>query len=177
MSSGGVPRPATYYYPSVLYLVGMIAGAAALVAGGIWVVLSGDAPLFPLVASVLGVPFFTCAGVFLAARLILRKPELVLTDDGLVHRQYGRIGWDEVTHARIQTVRTSAFSHARFLQLGLHDPDAFYARSSRWLRLMAKANRRLGYGQANLAGSTLGAPLEQVLNAMRTYRPGLVILE
>lgn len=177
MTSGGIPRPPTYFRPSVLYLVGMIVGAAVLVAGGVWIVVSGDAPLFPLIAGILGIPFFTAAGLFLAARLVLRKPELVLTDDGLDHRQFGRIAWDEIAHVRIHGVGTSTFTKTNFLQIGLYDPDAFYARSSLWLRIMAKINRRFGYGHVNLPGTTLGAPLDQVQNAMRAYHPDLMVLD
>jgi hypothetical protein len=176
MTSGGVAQPATFYYPTILRSVSMIGLSVVFIALGVWIVLSDDVPLVPLIAGVLCIPLGLGAGLFMVGRLIWRKPELVLTGDGLDHRQSGHFAWDEVAHARIFVQRTSAFSTMRYVQLGLHDPQAYFARSPRRIRLLAKLNQKLGYGTVNLPESMLGASAEQVLTAMRHYRPTLRIL-
>ncbi|MFI6224674.1 STM3941 family protein [Nocardia salmonicida] len=176
MTAGGVAQPATFYYPSIPRSMAMITLSAVFVALGVWIVLSDDAPLVPLIAGVLCIPLGLGAGLVFVGRLIWRRPELVLSNDGLDHRQSGRFTWDEVAHARIFVQRTSALSKVRYVQLGLHDPEAYFARSSRRIRLLAKLNQKLGYGAVNLPESMLGASAEQVLTAMRHYRPTLIIL-
>ncbi|MFD3748271.1 STM3941 family protein [Nocardia sp. NPDC058633] len=176
MTSGGVAQPATSYYPTLLRSVSMIALSAVFVALGVWIVFSDDAPLLALISGVLCIPLGLGAGLFFVGRLVRRRPELVLTEDGLDHRQSGRFAWDEVSHARIFVQRTSAFSTMRYVQLGLHDPEAYFARSTRRIRLLAKLNQKLGYGTVNLPESMLGASAEQVLTAMCHYRPTLRIL-
>lgn len=176
MTTGGVAQPATFYYPSILRTVGMIVVSVVFVALGVWIVGSDDAPLLPLIAGVLCIPLGLGAGSLFIGRLVSRRPELVLTEDGLDHRQSGRFTWDEIAHAGIFVQRTSALSKVRYVQLGLHDPEAYFARSSRRIRLLAKLNQKLGYGTVNLPESMLGAPAEQVLTAMRHYRPTLHIL-
>ncbi|MFD4433042.1 STM3941 family protein [Nocardia sp. NPDC058497] len=153
----------------------MVTVSFGFVALCVWIVSSDDVPIFPLVAGWLGIMLFAAGGIFFGDRLIRRRPELVLTDDGLEHRQWGRLRWDEVTSVRTIAISTSAISKMRYIQIGLRDPEAFYARSSGWIRLLAKSNQKLGYGTVNLPSTTLGAPIAQVLTAMRFHRPDLII--
>ncbi|MFD3703469.1 STM3941 family protein [Nocardia sp. NPDC058658] len=176
MTAGGSAQPATFYYPSVLRSVTMIPVSAVFSGLGVWVVLSDDMPLWPLISGVLCIPIGLASMLFLIGRLIWRRPELVLTGDGLDHRQSGSLAWDEVAHARIFVQRPTAYSKVRYVQLGLHDPEAYLARSSRRIRLLAGLSQKLGYGTVNLPESMLGAPAEQVLTAMCHYRPNLIIL-
>lgn len=154
----------------------MLVGSVIFVAIGVWVVSSDDVPLVPLVAGIVGIPMFCAAGVFFFGRLVRRRPELVLSDAGLVHRQSGSLAWHEVAHARVFVQRPSASTKVRYVQIGLRDPQAYYARSSWWLRLMVKANNKLGYGDLNLAESMLGASAEEVIRAMRHHYPELVVV-
>ncbi|MDO3648948.1 hypothetical protein [Nocardia mangyaensis] len=58
MTSGGAPRPATVFYPSVPRLVLMIVGSSMFTVIGIWIALSGDMPMWMLIAIAVCILFF-----------------------------------------------------------------------------------------------------------------------
>ncbi|MEV0076754.1 STM3941 family protein [Nocardia neocaledoniensis] len=172
MSTGGVPRSATNFYPSVSRMVGLLAISLVFTASGIWMVARGTPVM--VVAGAAGALFGLLGAVATGLRLILRRPELTVTDTGVTHRQGGYLAWSDVTHARIAVQHTSG-TEVRYVQLGLRDPETFYAQSSWWTRQLAKANARLGYGGLNLPESTLGASAEQILEALRHHHPDLPV--
>ncbi|MGW4635899.1 STM3941 family protein [Nocardia sp. NPDC004415] len=172
MNIGAASRPATVYHPSVPRLVLMIAASLAFVGVGIAIAFSGRTPPSILVAIAVCIAVLAGACVSCVDRLLRRGPELVLTDDGLDHRRYGAVRWDEVASVRIRGTGASALSRTRVLQIGLRDPEDFYVRSARWTRWVSKVNGRLGYGHVNLKEAMLGAPIEQVLHTMTVHRRG-----
>lgn len=153
--------------------------AVFVVIGGVivWLGLAGDSdvPLLGLVGGMVCLPMGIGCGIFFFGRLIRPRPELVLTDEGIEHRQSGTLTWGEVSHVRLFVQRTSAVSTIRYVQVGLHDPAAYFARSSRWIRLLAKTNQKLGFGTINYPESMLGTSAEQVIAAMRSHHPTLIV--
>ncbi|MHA6757259.1 hypothetical protein [Streptacidiphilus sp. PAMC 29251] len=90
------------------------------------------------------------------------------------HATLGRFGWDEIAAVRIREQRVGTTSQ-RFIELVLHDPDAYLARAPKLTRHTMSLNTRLGYGLANMPMSTLPVPPETVVNAMLSHHPGLTI--
>ncbi|MFJ9540873.1 STM3941 family protein [Streptomyces sp. NPDC101225] len=151
----------------------MMAGSLAFVALGV-VFLVAHSTVLMTVAGVLVAPFFGFCSVMMAQRLLRDRPELVLDDAGVEHASLGRFGWDEIAAVRIREQRVRNTSQ-RFIELVLHDPDAYLARAPKLVRSTASMNARLGFGPANMTTNTLPVPPEAVLDAMRRHCPGLVV--
>jgi hypothetical protein len=144
----------------------MLAGSLVFVALGI-VFLVAHSTVKMTVAGVLAVPFFGFCSLLIARRLLRDRPELMLDDAGVDHVTLGRFGWDQTA-----AVRSTS---QRFIELVLHDPDAYLARAPKLVRSTASMNARLGFGPANMPTNTLPVPPEAVLDAMRRHRPGLAV--
>ncbi|MFC6013457.1 STM3941 family protein [Nocardia lasii] len=153
----------------------MLAAFVMFAGIGFCMVLAGDEAYVTRIVGVAGLLFCAFGTVFIASRLIWRKPELVVTYDGLYFRQFGWIGWDEVAHADIWITRTRGPIEHRNLRVVLRDPTAFFARSSLWVRTMHRLNRGFTPDCVVLSSVLLGAPSEQALAAMRHYHPTLPI--
>ncbi|MCQ9132264.1 hypothetical protein KMS84_15885 [Streptomyces sp. IBSBF 2807] len=151
----------------------MLAGALVFVALGTgFLVVHSTVKM--TVAGALAVPFFGACAVLIALRLIRDRPELVLDDAGVEHVSLGRFRWEEIALVRIREQRVRNASQT-FIELVLHDPDAYLARAPRLVRNTASMNARLGFGPAGMAVNTLPVPPEAVLDAMRTHCPGLAV--
>ncbi len=153
-------------------MLGLLAISLVFTAAGIWMMARGEPVM--VVAGLAGTLFGLLGAVATGLRLIRRRPELTVTDTGVTHRQGGYLAWSDITHAHI-AVQHTAGTEIRYVQLGLRDPESFYAQSSWWSRQLAKANARLGYGGLNLPESTLGASAEQILEALRRHHPDLPV--
>ncbi|MGW2616892.1 STM3941 family protein [Streptomyces sp. NPDC001500] len=173
MIRNGVPLPPTVYPLPKGRVWAMLAGALVFVALGI-VLLAVHSTVKMTVAGALAVPFFGFCAVIIVLRLLRDRPELVLDDAGVDHVRLGRFGWDEIVAVRVREQRVRNTSQ-RFIELVLHDPDAYLLRAPRLVRSTASMNARLGFGPATMAVNTLPAPPEAVLDAMRRHRPGLAV--
>ncbi|AJE41305.1 hypothetical protein CP978_15905 [Streptomyces nodosus] len=152
----------------------MLAGSLVFVALGI-VFLVAHSTVTMTVAGALVVPFFGFCSVSIVQRLLRHgRPELVLDDAGVDHARLGRFGWDEIAAVRIREQRVRNTSQ-RFIELVLHDPDAYLARAPKLVRSTASMNARLGFGPANMTTNTLPVPPEAILDAMRRHHPALVV--
>ncbi|GAA2489387.1 STM3941 family protein [Streptomyces longisporus] len=149
----------------------MLAGSLVFVALGM-VFLVAHSTLKMTVAGALAVPFFGLCSVLILQRLLRDRPELVLDDAGVDHVRLGRFGWDEIAAVRIREQRVRTTSQL-FIELVLHDPNAYLARASKLVRSTASMNARLGFGPAVLATNTLPVPPEAVLEAMGRHCPRL----
>jgi hypothetical protein len=165
--------PPTVYAMAKGRVWAMLAGSLAFVVLGVFFLVDRGSVKMTI-AGALAVPFFGFCGVFLARRLIQGRPELVLDGAGLEHVTLGRIGWDEIAAVRIREQRVRNTS-ARFIELVLHDPDAYLGRAPQLVRRTAAMNAGLGFGPANIPVNTLSAAPEAVLDAMQHHRPGLPI--
>ncbi|MFK4221391.1 STM3941 family protein [Streptomyces sp. NPDC020880] len=173
MIRNGVPMPPTAYRLAKGRVWAMLAGSVVFVALGV-VFLVAHSSVKMTVAGVLAVPFFGLCSVIIIQRLLRNRPELVLDDAGVDHVTLGRFTWDEIAAVRIREQRVRNTSQ-RFVELVLHDPDAYLARAPKLVRRTASMNARLGFGPANMATNTLPVPPEAILDAMRRHHPGLAV--
>lgn len=165
--------PPTVYRLAKGRVWAMLAGSLVFVALGI-VFLVTHSSVKMTVVGVLAVSFFGFCSVFIVQRLLRDRPELVLDDAGVDHVRLGRFTWDEIAAVRIHEQRVRNTSQ-RFIELVLHDPDAYLARAPKLVRRTASMNARLGFGPASMATNTLPAQPEAVLDAMRRHHPALAV--
>ncbi|MGQ4601272.1 STM3941 family protein [Nocardia sp. R6R-6] len=111
--------------------------------------------------------FFMYLGV---PRLIRRRPELIITADGIEHFDQGRILWTD-----IDSIRLNRMHGQRILEFLLHQPDTYLAQLPWFVRTTSRFMRASGYSPATISALTLPVPLETVLEAMRRHRPSVVI--
>ena len=173
MIRNSVPLPPTVYPVAKGRVWAMLAGSLVFVALGI-AFLVVHSTLKMTVAGAVAVPFFGLCSVIIVQRLLRDRPELVLDEAGVEHVRLGRFGWHEIAAVRIREQRVRNTSQL-FIELVLHDPDAYLARAPRLVRSTASMNARLGFGPANMATNTLPVPPEAVLEAMRRHCPGLAV--
>ncbi|MFI1509442.1 STM3941 family protein [Streptomyces sp. NPDC020597] len=173
MIRNGVPLPPTVYPLAKGRVWAMLAGSLVFVGLGVAFLLAHSTVKMTL-AGALAVPFFGLCSVLIMRRLLSDRPELVLDDAGVDHVRLGRLGWDQIALVRIREQRVRTTSQ-RFIELVLHDPDAYLAHAPKLVRSTASMNARLGFGPATMAVNTLSVPPEAVLDAMRRHRPGLAV--
>ncbi|MER6571631.1 STM3941 family protein, partial [Streptomyces sp. NPDC001093] len=125
MIPNGVPLPPTVYPLAKGRVWAMLAGSVVFVAVGI-VLLVAHSTVKMTVAGALAVLFFGFCAVLIIQRLLRDRPELVLDDAGVDHVRLGRFGWEEIAAVRIREQRVRNTSQ-RFIELVLHDPDAYLA--------------------------------------------------
>ncbi|WP_006608149.1 STM3941 family protein [Streptomyces auratus] len=170
----------TTYLPSMRRTLLMALGSIALVAGSVLLLIEhaslSHGALKGEVVGVLGVLFFgTCACVAVD-RLLRRRPELVLSSEGLMHVVLGSIAWTEIAEVGIREIKVR-FRSERVIELVLHDPAAYLARAPRTARIAGAVTRRMGYSPAMISVGTLPVGLDEVLAAMRRHHPELAIRE
>ncbi len=117
----------------ITFTIGAI-GATMFVAGSVYVGVSEGSVLFAVAGALLGcvgVAFFGAIAVYLAYRLRVRQPVLVIDADGIRHHwgpmPFGLIRWTE-----IQSV--SGWNGGSFLGVVVRDREAFTRRLPRLLR-------------------------------------------
>ncbi|WP_285737311.1 STM3941 family protein [Kitasatospora phosalacinea] len=172
IEDGDRPAPAVYH-SSRRKLWLLLAGSVAFVAAGA-AFLVAHSTVKMTVAGAVAVPFFGACAVVLGRRLGSGRPELVIDAGGLEHVSLGRFEWTEIAavRLRVQQVRTTS---QRFVELVLHDPDAYLARAPRLVRATAGMNLGLGFGPANIPVNTLPVTPEVLLATMKQHRPELVV--
>lgn len=163
--------PPTAIPASVRRVSLMLIGSIAFVAAGVGFLIVHTS-LKADIAGAVAVPFFGFCAVLLAARLIKRTPELVITNEGLSHRSCGTVSWEQISHVAIRTIRVRTTSQ-RMIEVVLHDPSAYLATAPRLARVTANANMRMGYSPYNISANTMPASLEQVLAEMTRHHPSL----
>nr|WP_243876636.1 STM3941 family protein [Streptomyces sp. 846.5] len=174
MIENRVSLPPTVYSLAKGRTWAMLAGSLVFVALGV-VFLVTHSTVKMTLAGAVAVPFFGLCSVIIARRLLRDQPELVLDDAGVEHATLGRFAWDEIAAVRIREQRVRNTSQ-RFIELVLHDPDAYLARAPMLVRRTASMNARLGFGPANMPTTTLRVPPEAVLEAIERHCPGLAVL-
>jgi hypothetical protein len=164
---------ATSYQSSNRRTILLAIGAVAFVAASAWVLVSHPS-VKAVIAGGVGVPFFGLCAVLWTSRLVRRRPELVLTDEGLTHVTSGHISWAEIDHVRVREIKVRGTSQ-RVIEIILRDPASYLARVSIMTRLTAAANRRFGFSPVNISAVSLPVSLETVLESMHHHHPNLAI--
>lgn len=131
----------TYSLHLVCALAFVAIGAWTIGAGAAWV--GGLAVLF----------FGGCAAVFLR-QMVRGGPRLTIDGEGLHDRTLGVgvIRWEDVVDAR-----PAEMAGQSFIALTLRDPDAYLARLGVVRRVLARANRSVGFPSLSLNLSGLRA--------------------
>jgi hypothetical protein len=122
---------------------------------------------------VLGAVVVACSGFCMyvgVPRLIGRRPELIITADGIEHFDQGRILWTD-----IDSVRLNRMHGQRILEFVLHQPDTYLAQLPWFVRTTSRFMRASGYSPATISALSLPVPLETVLEAMRRHHPSLIV--
>ncbi|MGW5610785.1 STM3941 family protein [Streptomyces sp. NPDC003753] len=173
MTTEAAGRAATTY-PSSLRRTSLVAfGSLAFVALGVWLLID-HATLKGVLAGAAAVPFFGLCACVAIGRLLRRRPELVLTGEGLRHVMLGSIRWTEIAEVTVREIKVRSTSQ-RVIELALNDPDAYLARAPRTARIAGKTNLRFGYSPATISATTLPVDLDEVVAAMRRHHPELRI--
>jgi hypothetical protein len=148
-------------------------GATVFVVLGAWMVIDHTTVKATVVGAVT-VLFFGLCDCLAIGRLLRRRPELVLTGEGVTHVMLGSIGWTEIAEVGIREIKVRS-STQRVIELVLHDPVAYLARAPRMARIAGKANLRMGFSPTNISATTLPVDAETVVAAMRRHHPELTV--
>jgi hypothetical protein len=165
----------TVYQISYRRLLLLLVGSVALVAACVWALATSQG-LRGEVAGVVGVPFFGLCTAAIGYRLVRCRPELVVDDQGIAHRTWGRVGWSEVQSVGVREVRVRTVTQ-RFIEVVLWDIEAHVRRAPLATRLLMRANLESGYSQFSISARVLGVPLTDVLAAMKRHHPDLRLVE
>lgn len=165
--------PPTVYQSSLRRTVLLALAALGFVAASVWL-LASHRSMRAEVAGGAGVLFFALGAAVLIYRLIRRRPELVITDDGFTHRTWGRVAWSDVQAVGIREIRVRNTSQ-RMIEVVLHDPDAHVNAAPVATRTLMRVNQRAGYSPINISAVTLPDPLTDVVAAMKRHQPNLVV--
>ncbi|GAB0101311.1 hypothetical protein JMUB6875_02750 [Nocardia sp. JMUB6875] len=159
---------ATVYHSSKPRILMYAAGALFFIAIGVKLFQTGEASA--MFVGLLAAFFFLTYLAVTLALLVRRSPELVITPTGFTHHRRGSLAWAEIDRIRVQEV-----GGHRFLEVLLHDPDAYLTRTSLVKRVLGHANRGIGYSPVTISTRTVRASLHEVAEAMRRHHPALPI--
>ena len=150
---------------SPIRTLGLLALDALLLAASA-VCLLRDEPLAQL-AGLAGLLLFGFAGLLLLTKGFRRAPVVVIDERGIEDRRLGCgvIPWAEIRSIHVRELRSS-----RFLGLELVDEERYLARLSRWRRVLARGNRKLGFAAFSIGFTGLKPGLDEVLAHLESHR-------
>lgn len=140
-------------YPSRTKALLVVLGSIAFVALGIWIgtpeIARRVAPWEVVIASYVGVPFFSACGLYAAYRLAIRRPAVEIDSAGITDAAsalgVGRLNWDEVDHVRLYK-----FSGQPMLGIVPRELDLFLSRQPSMRRRVMELNLTLGCAPVNI---------------------------
>ena len=164
---------AVVFYPSRNKLFLLIFVAAVLVAANFFTWKTGKTT-HQAVAVAGGVLFGACL-LFAIARLVWRRPALIINSAGFMDNSSAlgaySLRWDEIEAIYISSIRASAFSRQRFLSVRLKRVDEFINRQPAFRAKLMRANIRLVGAPVNISAVTLPVTLEEVVTIMQQKCP------
>src|SRR6185436_122959 len=104
------------------------------------------------------------------------EPDLTITAEGFKAVTTAPVAWHEVRHVSARELRAGRGSRM-VIEVALHDPMAYLARTSGTVRLAAKANHAAGYSPVYVSPSDRKVSLQDVMLAMKAHYPPLVIVD
>ncbi|MEC3915709.1 STM3941 family protein [Nocardia sp. CDC160] len=143
-------------------------GAFLFVQFGVKLFETGEASA--MVVGLLAVCFFLTYLAVTMLHLVRRSPELTITAAGITHHSRGSLEWAEIERIRFQQIGWQGF-----LEVLLHDPDAYLNRGPLLKRALGQANRGFGLSPVTISAHTVPASLQDLAEAMRRHHPNLVI--
>jgi hypothetical protein len=158
---------------SISRWIAILLGCLAFVAAGVWM-LADHENTKNTIFGALAVLFFGYGVWVAAARLIRRRPELIVGDAGIELATGVKVGWDEIESVGMRTIKGSRFSR-EVIEVVLHDPAAHAASLQGAAALSARANLAAGYSPVTLPSLGSRHPNGAILDLLRRHHPGLVI--
>jgi hypothetical protein len=182
----GAPRVASYnehdermgaaearlvVYPRRGKLALLALGALAFVISGLVIGAAASWRPYPVtvVATYVGVPFFGFCLLHLLSRLVVRRPAVVVSEEGIWDNAtalgVGMIRWEEV-----RDVRATSFGTHRMVAIVPKDDAAILARQPPPKRLAMRMNKRLATYLICIPEQTLPMTREELLAEIKRYR-------
>lgn len=160
-------------YRIPLRTVALSTGITVLFAAAmVYFAVAGHGP--GIVVAALAAAFSVFLGARNIVRVVLRRPFVVITHEGLKLDARVDVSWDEIVSVAVSR-GTLGYSWKGFIGIELHDPDAYLARIGYNKRRVARIAIRRGLAPIRLPSEGFPVPLEEVVAAMRRLRPGLVV--
>jgi hypothetical protein len=170
LGAPGTPDHRVEIYTGRLALVVLTLGALAFSAVCAFGLTVGGLSVLQTVGLAVGVPFFGAVALVTGRRLLVRRPVLVLADDGLHDHAsgVGLVPWSEITGFSIVTVRGQ-----RMLGVDVVDRDALLARVGPLRRGAVRANLRMGAPPVTIPQTVLPMSVEELFAQIREYHATL----
>lgn len=145
-------------YPSRTKLALLLLGSVAFVAAGLWITFSEAGAGFPAWMRALvtwtSVPFFGACGLYIAYRLVLRRPAFQIDATGVTDHAsavgVGHLPFEEISH-----VVPYEFAGRPMLGIVPKDLEVLLARQNWFLRRIIRMNVSMGAAAANIPGGIL----------------------
>lgn len=139
---------------------------------GLWIggfFSSVEAPLgLVIAATYVGVPLFGLCLLYWVYGLVVRKPALVLSEEGILDNASaigaGMIRWEE-----IKDLYTFQYGRESLIGIVPTDEEAILARQTLARRLIMRINKRLVGSSINIPRNTLRISDIELFNSMKSY--------
>ena len=166
-------------YPSILKLVGVfILSIIFVLIGAILITLGfnidigidtsikeGYSRSAIGVVGIVGCLFFGLCGIYIAKRLFVRKPSIIINEDGFTDNAsavgVGFLKWSEIKGFKVYD-----FMGQKFLGIEPIDIEGTLKRASKAKRILLNMNKGLGTAVINIPQNTVRMPLEKVYDKM-----------
>lgn len=159
-------------YPSRAKLVLYALGALAFVIAGLWLGgFIGDMDLpfgLVVITTYIGVPFFGLCLLYVLYRLVVRKPSLIVSEEGIVDNASatgaGPVGWDEMAE-----IRPTDVSGKAMLGIVPHDEERILARQNPIKRAIMSINRNMTGFVILIPENALPMSIDELLAAIQRF--------
>jgi len=145
-------------YPSRWKLLGYAAGSLVFVLFGVYAFVRGASLPFLVLTFYVGVPLFGLLFAYAVYRLCVRRPLLIISDEGLFDNASavgaGLLRWEEIAQ-----VYRYEMAGQQFIGIVPADVEAVIARQPPLKRLMARVNRGMPF---NIPQIMLPMPVEEL---------------
>jgi hypothetical protein len=147
---------------SVLYHLAYFLGGAGFTAAGILMVLSGEQVVLGWVTA----GFAGLGLVVFLWQLLDPRPRLAIDEYGIFDRMLG-VGW--IAWSDIERVYLHSINGIEFICLHVREPSAYIGKLSWIRRMLADANRALGFTELNVSLTGTTASTVEVLHLIHRY--------
>lgn len=120
---------------------------------------------FLQILGIFGIAFFGASFLSSIAKIVERRPGLVVDSRGLTLHGEGELEWQSVRGIRVVRIRMN-----RFLALDLHDPGLIVRRGNRVQRLLKAVNLRLCGSPIVFTSSVLDIDFDRMVRLLERYQ-------
>ena len=160
-------------YPKKVKLLAIAVGALLGVILGFYLAQNRVAMELPLdaiiITSYVGIPFFGLCLVYAIYRLLMPKPAVVISDEGIFDNASavgaGMLKWDEIAE-----VFAYDFMGQRMLGIIPVNEEVVLGRQSRLKRVMAKMNKGIAEAPFNIPQNVLPISVDELLTRVEERR-------